>query len=364
MDQIAMNIQTSSAAVRFSSLDRTTNYFTEIGNSFGATSFSSTASLTVIAVLCGVIVVLLGVIVVLSYLKRKHGSYVPAGWILRPAEIAQQLQTAIDQRGKVELQFHTPGARRHTTTCLPVALEHDTLLLECSGLEKLSPGWIGRSVECFFCLKSGTHPVYYTFVTTIAGIRMEGEGICMMNVRLPEVLEQRQKRAFLRVEPPEQYVLGMALWAEPLDTTGSMKMNIKDWGKPALVFIPNKTSDIELVNISAGGARLKVRRERAKKCGLTFTIAERFMLLLDLWEPELGKRDRYWLLCRTQTPFIDFETRDVDLGVQFIGYARNRENSTHELVWQPMKAGEGIEVIGNWAMKRHLELYRERGPEE
>jgi len=183
-------------------------------------------------------------------------------------------------------------------------------------------------------------------------------------VRLPEVLEQRQKRAFLRVEPPEQYVLGMALWAEPLDTTGSMKMNIKDWGKPALVFIPNKTSDIELVNISAGGARLKVRRERAKKCGLTFTIAERFMLLLDLWEPELGKRDRYWLLCRTQTPFIDFETRDVDLGVQFIGYARNRENSTHELVWQPMKAGEGIEVIGNWAMKRHLELYRERGPEE
>src|SRR6218665_1370974 len=109
MDQIAMNIQTSSAAVRFSSLDRTTNYFTEIGNSFGATSFSSTASLTVIAVLCGVIVVLLGVIVVLSYLKRKHGSYVPAGWILRPAEIAQQLQKAIDQRGKVELQFHRPG---------------------------------------------------------------------------------------------------------------------------------------------------------------------------------------------------------------------------------------------------------------
>lgn len=347
-----------------SAVNRTTSYFTEIGRSFGATSFSSEKSLIVIAALCGIIVVLLGVIAVMSYLKRKHGGYVPAGWVMRPADITNQLQQAINTRRKVELQFHTPGMRRHSTMCSAIALEHGTLLIECSGLSKLSPKWIGRHVECFFSIEENNRLTFYTFISTIAGIRMEGENICMMNIRMPEVLEQRQKRSFLRIEPPEQYVLGMALWAEKLDSSGSIPLDIKAWDKPELVYIPNKTAELELVNISAGGARIKIRREVAKKCNLTFTIAERFMLLLDLWEPELGKRDRYWLLCRTQTPFIDFETRNVDLGVQFIGLAKNKENSTHTLVWIPFKKEDGIEVIGNWAMKRHLEMYREKEAEE
>ncbi|MFV0422810.1 hypothetical protein [Oleidesulfovibrio sp.] len=344
--------------------DRTTSYFTEIGNSFGATSFTSEKSLYVIGALCGIIGVLLGVIAIMSYLKRKHGGYVPAGWVMRPADITRQIQSAIDARRKVELQFHTPGMRRHSTSCSAIEIEHGTLLLECSGLSKLSPKWIGRHVECFFSVVVNKRVIFYTFVSTIAGIRMEGENICMMNIRMPEVLEQRQKRSFLRIEPPEQYVLGMALWAEKLDSSGRIPLNVKEWDKPELVYIPNKTAELELVNLSAGGARIKIRREVAKKCNLTFTIAERFILLLDLWEPELGKRDRYWLLCRTQTPFIDFETRNVDLGVQFIGLAKNKENSTHELVWVPFKQEDGIEVIGNWAMKRHLELYREKGLEE
>lgn len=320
-------------------------------------------SLQVIIILSCIVTLLVGIIIVM-WLRSKHkAAYIPHGWLFKPEEIEKTLFTARDQRSKFEVQFHSENEKRKSTFCSVVDVHEGVITLECSGLTNINRNWMGKIVDCYFKVQDDKrNDRYYMFSSSIAGIRPVANEISNVSITIPSKLEQKQKRGSLRVDPPEQYIMGIAIWPEKLNGDGTHDMNIKNWGKPLLSFIPGKRAQVRLGNISAGGLKIHVKRQDAKDSGLAFNIGDRFFVLLDLWEPETGQRQRYWLLCRLQLPFIDFETRDVDLGLQFLRRAETT-TSVSELVWsQPLKANE-VDDIGNWAIKRHLELYREKGLE-
>lgn len=345
--------------------DRTTNYFSQLSDSFAHTSFQSQLSVQVILILSAVVLVLIGIIVVMWRVNKKKAAYIPHGWVLEPAAIATQFSEAITQRSKFEVQFHSKDEKRRSTFCSPLDFSNDTLTLEAAGLKNISKHWVGRNIDCFFRVQDEKHNyTYYTFTGPIAGLRPVSSEICHVYLKTPEKLERKQRRAALRVDPPEQYILGLALWeGKELSGRDEYDMNIKHWGKPALAFIPGKKNQLSLDNISAGGIKITVKRKHAKECALPFTIGDLLMVLLDLWEPETGERMRFWVACRVRNPFIDFETHDVEVGLQFIDQLQLQENSQYKLEKIPQTMRFEVEEIGNWAMHRHLEIYREKGLE-
>ncbi|UZP68202.1 hypothetical protein N1030_04275 [Desulfovibrio mangrovi] len=345
-------------------MDKTTDYFSEISRSFTHSTASEMISMQAILVLLIVVLVLVGVIIVMWFRSKKNTVYIPHGWVLEPQSIQKNLNEAMELRSKMELQFHSESNRRRSTFCSLYEMSADTVTMECSTLKNISRNWLGKYVDCYFRIQDEHHnPLHYMFTSPIIGIRPVGNDICHLNLAMPNKLELKQKRAALRVDPPDQYIMGIALWPEKLLSDATHDMNFKNWGKPVLSYIPGKRAEIRLVNVSAGGLKLHVKRQNAKECGLSFNIGDRLFVLLDLWEPEAGQRNRYWLLCRLQMPYIDFETRDVDLGLQFMRRAEIVDNSNGELFWlSPLRDNE-VDEIGNWAMKRHLELYREKGIE-
>ncbi len=347
----------------FSTASRPSEYLSLIGKNLSATNFSSQGAILAIWILCGVVVALLFAIMVTSYRKRKL-RYMPVGHVATPQGVSKLLLAAIKHRSKFEMQFHTPDTRRLSTICSAIAIEKDVLVLECSRLGKLYTEWTDKPVRCFFNILDNEYLLYYMFTSKILSTQLQKNGVYVLRLQLPTKLDQRQKRAFFRIGPPEQYVLGLALWTKPFASDGTLSPHVKSWGKPDMLHMPDKPSGIEILNISAGGIRLRISRSVSKKQHLAFRVSERFILLLDLWEPELGKRERYWLLCRVQATASNFETQDVELGVQFIGLAKSKEGQIHEIEWLPTLADEGVEGIGNWTMKRHLEMYRKQEAKE
>ncbi len=72
---------------------------------------------------------------------------------------------------------------------------------------------------------------------------------------------------------------------------------------------------------------------------------------------------RLWMHCRIQSVWFEHPSRDLYMGMQYMSWARPREGhtypGTYSLEWLRLSRRHEIEPIGNWIMRRHLELFRE-----
>ncbi|SIO27363.1 PilZ domain-containing protein [Halodesulfovibrio marinisediminis] len=338
------------------------NFFSQIGKNFSASSFRTETALFTVYALLLIVVILIAVIIFMWFKNRKNAKYVPHDWVLHPSHITNTLRMARDEREKFELQFHSKGEKRRSTSCLLTTINKETVTIECSQLTNLKSSWVGRDVDCYFQVrKSSTGNTFFMFTTQIIGIRGCTDGTVVLTLKIPNKLEQRQKRASLRISPPQQYVMGLAVWSAPEGLSTKGTLDIRKWGRPVLTYLPEKSFQIILENLSAGGIKVRIPRSEMRNCNLDFKIGDKLFMLLDLWDPDTGQRVRYWLLCRIQNPFIDFVTHDAELGLQFRFTAQPDANSPAELRWNEEPIGTGLDSIGNWVMRRHLELYREKG---
>ncbi len=203
---------------------------------------------------------------------------------------------------------------------------------------------------------------FYSMTTEIMGIKKLASGAGVLTVAFPEKVELSQKRMHLRLEPPSHLLLGMAIWPEQLTAAGAMERNIKQWGKPRLIYVTGETDNPFIIeNLSGGGIRVGVEREAVKDSGLDFEIGQTYILLLDLHEPEGQRKLRFWLMGRIQNRYEDFETRRLSFGMQFTQHGQRLTEPRNEMRWRPVPSDGGIDELGNWAVRRHLELYRRSG---
>lgn len=344
------------------SASTSTSFFTQIGKNFSASSFRTETALFTVYGLLSVVVLLIAVIIFMWFKNRKNTKYVPHDWVLHPAHISNTLKMARDEHEKFEVQFHSKGEKRRSTSCLLTSINKENVTIECSGISNLQSSWVGKDVDCYFQVrKSSTGNNFFMFTSPIIGIRGCTDGTAILNLKAPNKLEQRQKRASLRISPPSQYIMGLAVWSAPDEISTKGTLDIRQWGRPVLTYLPEKSFQIALENISAGGMKVRIPRSEVKKCNLEFSIGDKLFTLLDLWDPDTGQRVRYWLLCRIQNPFVDFVTHDAELGMQFLFTAQPDAKNPAELRWVEEPIGSSLESIGNWVMRRHLELYREKG---
>lgn len=306
-----------------------------------------------------IVIVLSAAILIINVLHRRR-PYVPQDWITDPKEIRSVFERALDQRSKFELQFSPgQGGRRPALRCIAARVEGRFLVLEAIGLKTLSDRWVGREMDCFFQIVHRGNALHHAFKSSLESIRVIND-YCFIRIFIPERLESRQKRSYLRIVPPDEYLLGAAIWHGEQMPPPKDHENLSAWPRPSLAYLPAVTRQIMVRDLSAGGARVHIPKDCLGNSAPHLTTGARILFMLDLWDPDKTKRMRCWMLCRVQNPVLDFETQGMDLGLQFLAWARPRETGEGgALEWLRLSRSGEIEALGNWIMRRHLELFRE-----
>ncbi len=284
---------------------------------------------------------------------------IPDNWIIGKKRILSLLQLAMDDRSKFELRFLPSSPSRKSTYCSLESIEKDNLALEVSSNIKATRHWISRNAEIYFKISQKDKAIFYRFEASILGIRNLSNGIIHVLISVPDLVELQQKRAFLRVKPPSEYLMGCAIW-QPKSLPNEKQTNVKTWGMPLLYYTPEKGSNpIVVENLSAGGIRLGFQREARAMLTEDLVIGAPFLLMVDIFDPEVQRKRRFWLHAKLKNLYEDFTSRNIELGLQFVRWGRPKNDGSSQLEWVEISS-EGIELLASWVMRRHLEMFRSK----
>ncbi len=298
-------------------------------------------------------------------IRSRRPSATPMTWIVRPGEIRALLDTALAQRSKVRVSFvrDDPGTRSTDASILAVDPARG-VTLEMTSLVRANPNWVGKLVACDFRLRLDprrNHLNFYNFVTPVRHIAKAGDDFVHMTVGWPSRLELEQKRGFLRVEPPQSFVLGLELWHEGAIRGSRGHFNDPaTWGEPLLrVAAPTDAPAAHVRNISGGGLRLEVQGEAVRHHAHLFEPGNRFLMHLLLADPEAGHPMSCYLALRLQNIYGDAEAGGQKaMGFRFLSYGEPNGSPLGTLSWKTAVAG--VAAVDDWVFKRHLEIYRSR----
>lgn len=360
MNQMPFNL---SGAIKAASYDQ--SFLQDVKSGFDSLGLDPRMLYYILLVLVAAGVLFLLARLIEGLRRRRRKSALPAYMIGEKQKILHVLQQAVDERSKFEMRFLPSEYTRPVAVCTLLEFDATTLSFDLDPGVQLSKQWNDRLAEFYFRIKGDKKQfIYYRFASHIKEVQRISQSRNTMRVAVPESLELQQKRAHLRLEPPSQYLLGIAVWREPGEP---LPTEVKQWGRPHLRFKPGiAESSLALEDLSAGGVRMLVTREALKKSKLDVSVGHRLYLMLDLYDPEASRKRRFLLLCRVQHVYEDFETRNVEWGLQFVSHGRLKKEQTQdedvspEVEWKPVDQ-EGVETLGSWVMKRHLELYRDKG---
>ena len=325
-----------------------------LGNGFGR------GEVTKIILIVGLIILFGALLALWRYYRDSTRNMTPLGWIDSPKQIQQILHNAVRYRSTFELQFpHRGVQRRPILRSAPEDLTSSALILEAEGIKNIARNWTDRPVNCYFKINVKGQHIYYAFSTRIKRVEIKARGRCSLALHLPERMENRQKRAFLRITPPKEYMLGAALWVGRHMPALEDLPHMERWTKPALVVLPGKGKEqFEISDISAGGARLTIPRKEMLLAGLELGVAENLVLIVDLLNPDDRSRMRFWLHSRVQNFAAQYDTHNIEAGLQFLAWAAPKDDKT-ELQWFKLNRSLEVDLLGNWIIRRHLELFRD-----
>lgn len=331
---------------------RDKTFLEQVGTHFASPPPLSEEALVYVGVIAVCIAIVIVGAVVLNILRGNRRKKARAGWITEPAAIAALLRQAVDGRAKFEVAFRI--GENLFVPCTPLDVGNKGVTLDLGPGRTLDAHWKGRTVRVYFRTDEGEGPAFLAFESPILDVAARG-GSPLCVLATPTALERTQKRLHLRVSPPEEMLLGLALWQAKASLPEAMAMD--GLGPAQLSLHPGRTRPvIRVENISAGGLRLAVELAAARLAELRCTVGSRLFARLDLYLPEAGGKLRLWLHLRVQNGFDDAAMAEIGCMILHQGVVREDE---HEAMihWRPV-SDDGVAVLGNWAIQRDLEQHR------
>ena len=308
-----------------------------------------------------VLAILLVIGVKLLRWNIKRQAYIPRGTVRDLPTILRLLNKCIDKRVKMDFQFDLDLARHNFATSMPVNVNAQALVLECS--KQSVPVFAlqaDRDVVFYFTIKDEGTYYHYRFESKVIKIEPEQNDFLNLFISLPQAIYPGQKRNFLRIPPPEQLILGLSIWPVKRDENNRIETQIAKWGKPLLTYLHEDASQFTLNDISSNGVSIIFPKQHSSLPTLPLGKARHFVLLLDLWDPSHQAPLRIWALCRIQKSVVDFATQNLHIGVQFIAWSTPLPDNPELLKWVKLEEQEEITALGDWIVQRHLEEYREK----
>jgi hypothetical protein len=306
--------------------------------------------------------IVFGMVVDIDFRKKTEEQ--PLTWIVDQAAIMDILRQAVRQRSKIRISFQREDKNAKSTDATLVEASELGLVLDLTSLSTLNHHWVGKRIDCDFRLRPDPKQelqVFYNFTVAIANLSKTPEEYIRLNTLLPVRLEQEQKRAFLRIEPPTKLIRGLSFWREDQVRAHGRPSDPNSWGTPALFLDPDAPDQLDLKDISAGGMRLDIKPETFKAVRRAFETAGRYFVILDIADPDTAGTLRFHLLARIQNSYASDEAAGSRaFGIRFLANGSPTDDPPHLLSWKP-SAGSGIRDLDDWVFNRHLDLYRSKG---
>lgn len=337
------------------------DYLKAISRNVGHWEVNASAALLLLLVGCavvGAVCLHLG----LKKLRSIRNPDQPIFTLTDPDEILSILVKALDNRSNFELSLSSRKTK--PLVCTLTDVHYSCLALELPAYIAPSESWIGREVHIYFAIPGdGSKRAHYFFQTEILDLfQGEIENICIL-VDYPMNLQQKQKRSHLRLAPPTDQVASLTLWPAVTTRQATLETNVNRFGQPLLESRPQAESGTHcrVVNISASGLRLKLSKEARRHSGINPETLSECIIALDLVGPDEGQHQKHILSCRTRNVHDDPVSRELHIGLQFSALGKTSAQWPSSLVWEDVDPEHGVEDIGNWVIKLHLKLYREKG---
>ncbi len=262
------------------------------------------------------------------------------------------LNDAVLTRSRMDVRFSV-GEMRTSMACSLTEVSAESLFLEIPFGIHPTPSWQGREIVAYFHITpKNAAAVFYSFHSPIVNVYPSETDISRIEVALPTALDLSQRRRHFRLELPSADLLDLRLWL-PDPSVLPSEPDPAAWPEPLLTF-----PHIGVVDISAGGIRLSLdplRLPRPTPDGQRVSL-ESIRLYVGI--RSLPKEPQgYFFEARLRNQFKDYATSRLFLGYQFERSAIRQ--GTTPLSWRSVSPEYGVNELGNWIFRRHMELYRQ-----
>jgi|GEM_PF-1209897 len=297
---------------------------------------------------------------VFSRIKARHQDEKQYfGEITGQETISSIIDQAVIQRSKISARF---GPKNKPFDCAIYRAEKGEIVLEPPYFVKPTRKWLKRDLECSFRVGlDRSNFLFYTFVSPIIGFE-DMQDIRMLRLTYPRSLLLGQKRRHLRLEPPTRWIKGLVLWPAAGSGRNDFEPGMDAWGKPVARMGGNKAQipELGLIDISAGGARLRLSREVSSRLEEMREDFPYVFLYIGLDHESKGV-DRYLLAARIKHSHVQYDQDFFSVSLEFVRSGRIKDKKSKRVEWKEVDPVQGVEELGNWVFQRHLKLYRERG---
>lgn len=274
------------------------------------------------------------------------------------ASIVDALKNLEDTGGRMDFRFTGTDGRQYQGDGTIIRMDAGELVIEWLRPPTNTETWIGQKIECYFRANDEKTKRHSLFAVAIKSVTSVGSKRIHITIPLPEKLESRQKRATLRIMPPDEAILSMSIW----EVKGTdLPVNEGKLGEPAMLYLPEDTSQFSLEDLSAGGVRIALPYKKKELFPAAPKNDSVFYFMITLRGHSPNELVRYTMLCQVRAARSVPQKESIILGCQFLSYAQQSSEVPGLLRWKKLENNTEILSLSNWIFKSHLDIYRRKG---
>lgn len=224
-------------------------------------------------------------------------------------------------------------------------------LTSLGGVTKAS--WLQGNVTCYFQLtdKARACDFYYNFTSRVHSLTGQAGGYACV-VSAPDTVALGQRRTSMRITPRAEHVLGLSIWPENQFTsrdpqTDKVKLNI-----PMLTNEHFQNRQIQILDISAGGLKLKMSSATMKKEILVWETLPGVIIWMVLHDPKRNCNLTLWFRGRIRYTQTDPTTRDICTGLELTSEGIKEKGG--KLAWRKVER-RMVKELATWTYEQYLE---------
>ncbi len=330
----------------------TREFFRSISRNFISWTINET-SLFIISALLFLICLSLVIYLIFNKIAQKKAKS-DFFTISDPSTIMEILRQAMIDRSTFQVSLNPESA--YSLKCSLEEVTSDDMVLELPAyIRSIKSQMVGRKVYVIFGIPYKKQMIFYYFSSKIKG-SFKKDDYLFLRIEIPNSLELRQKRNFLRIETRLEDFIDLIIWRERFLSTGELVKNLKDLGKP--IYKKMENVFFPVVDISALGIRLKFTRiELNDLVGRELDKGDGFIIYFKVKDERRDKIYSFLVHGIVKNVYKDPIGKYVEYGIQFIEQGKVSEDSKF-IKWEKIDPKTGIRELSDWVMQKHLYYYR------
>lgn len=315
---------------------------------FGVGAQQNARFLAVLVVVC----VLVGTLLAVMAWRAKRARHMAAQ--AQQNSILETLQRVMDEHARVDMfpaqrsgNANVPTVSGTCTACGPEGVHFEFLLTP------EATNWAHKVVDIYFRVPQ--EDAFFVFSGTIRQMAAKHDRL-RIGMDVPFHLRKEQKRGFFRVSLSSLSVPALALWHVGNAVQALDEVTPHALGRPLFVFRPEKINHLSLLDVSAGGARLRLSAERCKELGVSYNPGDGFILMLVFGNRQgVAESRQFWFKCLCRHKGMQTGSRDPFIGLQFQSWCLTSK-LTEPVAWQSMGENGEVPPLFDWLMRYTREL--------